>query len=195
MHLAKPKSRSLCWLGAAFLLLLGSLHSVPLTASDAPPRAEAESVKAVMTSIILRGAQWPDSAFKDATSNFQIGIIGKNPPFDEFVTAFEGVTISGRAVSVVSLNNPIDAQGFQAVYFSEMSESTLEQTLTLLEGKPTISIGDHDDFFKLGGIVNYRNVSGKLRFEFNRKSMETSGVKVSAQVIRLALPTKEEEGK
>jgi hypothetical protein len=194
MERAIPQCRSLVRRVAVIGCLLLALFFRPnATGADAPTRAEVASVKAVMTSIILRSAQWPDSAFADELSVFQIGIIGRNPPVKEFNAAFEGVTISGRTVTVVSLKSPEDAVGLQAVYFSEMSEDLIIQTLALLNGRPTLSFGEHDEFSRLGGVVNYRKVDGKLRFEFNRRSMERSGVKVSAQVIRLALPTKDAE--
>ncbi len=175
---------------ACCLLVIATFAPLPMVA-DSPARAGAESVKAVMTSIILRSAQWPDNAFKDGSSAFHLGIIGRNPPVKEFNAAFKGITISGRTVTVVSLKNPADIVGFQAVYFSETSEDVIVQTLALLAGRPVLSFGEHDALYRLGGVVNYRKVEGKLRFEFNRKSMEQSGVKVSAQVIRLALPIKQ----
>ncbi len=193
MERALPKPGSLLRAAAIACLLLGPGRVDPVTAADAPTRAEAESVKAAMTSIILRNTQWPESAFTNASASFGLGIIGRNPPTEEFNAAFEGVTISGHPVTIVSLKHPADAEGLQAVYFSEASTDVITQTLALLSGKPAITFGDHDAFLKLGGIVNFRTVSGKLRFEFNRKSMDRSGVKVSAQVIRLALPSRDEE--
>lgn len=173
-------------------------HALGLTvrAAEVPTTAGEESMKAALTSIILRTSWWPDDAFDTRTSDFRIGIIGKKPPIKEFKAAFDGLKISKRKVTVVVLDGPEDAADLHAIYFSDAGTKQMKATLAAIAGQPTISFAYHDDFISMGGTFNYWKVNNDhtIHFEFNRTSMEHSDVRVSAQVIRVALsPPPEEE--
>lgn len=74
------------------------------------------------------------------------------------------------------------------VYFEAWSNSAMRQALRKLDHKPVLTIGHEPDFCSDGGLFCLSKAGNSTRFEVNLDAVTRSGLRVNAQVLRLAKP-------
>ncbi|MDC0357889.1 YfiR family protein [Oligoflexia bacterium] len=129
---------------------------------------------------IAKYTQWPAEAFTYAESPFKICLFGKIPEF-EFVKALETRAVGGRSIVVAQLARS-DEQLCHIIYFSPVSgdEAVLETVLQM--HRFALSVG----FERREGIVYLYWEHNKLRFDVDLSHLQGSGLKLSAQLLKLA---------
>ncbi len=53
--------------------------------------------------------------------------------------------------------------------------------------RPILTIGDDDRFLDDGGIIRLRVVEGRVRFDVNAAAAQQAGLRISSQLLQLAL--------
>lgn len=183
------------WLKAGTLFCVWVALQIGSTTTVADSVTETTRFKAAITTIILRSTEWPAEAFDDPEAPLILALVDAPPNVvGIFEQAFADLPVDGRTVIVRSIDKPGDAAGLHAVYFHSVNEIAAKDLLRHLQNRPVLTLGDADEFCDLGGIVNYRLVGAKMRYQFNRAAMEQAGIRVSAQVIRLAVEPPQKGG-
>jgi hypothetical protein len=54
-------------------------------------------------------------------------------------------------------------------------------------GRPVLTIGEADGFLEGGGIITMKIVDGKVRFEIHAANAQKAGLRISSQLLSLAL--------
>lgn len=93
------------------------------------------------------------------------------------------------AVRTIEADVPIPAS-CDAVYFGGWTVAAQLHALRKLAHKPVLTIGHGPDFCSNGGIFCMQSVDGQTRFEVNIDGVTRSGLRINAQVLRLAKPRK-----
>jgi len=57
-----------------------------------------------------------------------------------------------------------------------------------------LTVGESDRFAALGGVVNFILGENRVRFEINRAAGEAAGLKLRAQLLKLAAPARSSTG-
>jgi hypothetical protein len=71
------------------------------------------------------------------------------------------------------------------IYIAEPEHAkTLRQALS---GKSILSVGDYDGSLRDGNIIGFRLVDDSVRFEINLEAASHSGLKISSQLLKVAL--------
>ncbi len=58
----------------------------------------------------------------------------------------------------------------------------------------TLIVGDVAGFARRGGMVNLTKKGNRLRFEINRRAVESAGLRLSSQLLKLANLIEDESG-
>ena len=74
----------------------------------------------------------------------------------------------------------------QLVFISEMSNEQLDAALTMLHTLPVLTVSDMRGFTKLGGIIEFRIIDNKVRFDININAAESAGLRISSKLLSLA---------
>ncbi len=166
-----------------------------------PPRAAAVSkeyqVKAAFLYNFAKFVEWPAARFTDETSPIEIAVIGRNPFGDELENVVRGRTINGRSISVsyvLSTDNvKKGAAPYHVVYVTAGEERGLEQLAQLWSNASWLTVGESPRFAAQGGMVKFSTVDEKVRFEINADAAETAGLRISAQLLKLATAVRRTE--
>jgi hypothetical protein len=72
------------------------------------------------------------------------------------------------------------------VFISEISSEQLGATLALLHRLPVLTVSDMHGFTELGGIIEFRIIDNKVRFDINLNAAESAGLTISSKLLSLA---------
>jgi hypothetical protein len=167
----------LCWL----TLTAGA----PL---ETPSAAFKEyQVKAAFLFNFSKFVEWPARKFADGTSPIVIGILGTNPFGSELERAVKGRHINGRDVIVQQFDSAEAARSAHLLFVSASSDPSMVSALRALDGSAVLTVGESEAFTRHGGIITLVLEGDKLGFTINIDSAGRAGLKISAQLQKLAM--------
>lgn len=165
-------------------MLLGALIA---TLARGEPAKEYQ-VKAAFLYNFTKFIEWPEGRLPRDESPIVIGVLGRNPFASELENVVRGRKINGHAIAIRVLAAAEDASGVQAVFVPAGEEKRLEPEIAALHRLGVLTIGESARFGELGGIITFVMIDDKVRFEINTPAAEQAGLKVSAQLQKLANP-------
>jgi hypothetical protein len=72
------------------------------------------------------------------------------------------------------------------LFFSEVDKQSSREILEAIQGTAILTVGQSEQFTALDGMITFRMEADKVRFEINQDSAEQAGIKISAQLLKLA---------
>jgi len=156
----------------------------PSGAADLPPKEY--QIKAAFLYNFTKFVDWPDSSFADASSPIIIGVLGANPFDGELAKVVEGRKVNGRPLVVKQLGDIQEATGVHVLFMGRTEDQKVAERLATLKGKPILTVGESESFAKGGGMIKFLLEGDKVRFEINVDSADEAGLKISAQLQKLA---------
>ena len=94
--------------------------------------------------------------------------------------------VNGRPITVRTIQSAGDAASIHILFVSDTDGSRWAQVQAAIETRPVVTVGESPSFARKGGTINFVVQGDKLRFEINMTAAERSGVKISAQLQKLA---------
>ncbi|MEM9297299.1 MAG: YfiR family protein [Bacteroidota bacterium] len=141
---------------------------------------EAEKVKSLFVYNFTRYIEWPQT---DGT--FYIGVLGSD---QNLLAAFREMaskkSTPSMKIIVKQFSNPAEAEGYNLVYIPESNSRSLKQ----ISGRTkTLVVTEKAGMTKYGSDINFVQHGGKIRFEMNKGSIDKTELKVSSQLMSLAI--------
>jgi len=165
----------------ASLLLL--LPCAPLESQDGAPSEYA--VKAAFLYNFARYVEWPAEA-KPESGPFVITIVGQDP-FDGVIDdALRGKSVAGRSVELRRVRRASEIAQSQIVFISSSEKSQLAQILEHLQGMPTLTVGEAENFAESGGIIRFRMERSRVRLDVNTGAAQRARLRISSELLKLA---------
>jgi hypothetical protein len=173
---------------AAAALVMGAtlVHAQPEPGPPSTSPTDYE-VKAAFLYNFARFVEWPAEAGPDPGTPFVIAILGRDPfgaVLDETVA---GKTVGGRPIEVRRVARVDEARDAQIVFVSPSERANVAAILKALERPGILTVGDTDGFATQGGAINFTVHARRVRFEINPAAAEQARLKMSSQLLKLAL--------
>lgn len=163
------------------LLLLFSL-ALP---SETPPVREYQ-VKAVFLYNFAQFVQWPAEALPADGSPLVVGILG-NDPFNAYLDeVVRGESVNGHPLKVARFGNLEEVKDCHMLFVSSSEAPRLEPILRTLKTKRILTVGEHELFSRLGGMVSFVTRQGRIRLQINLDAVQAADLTVSSKLLRLA---------
>jgi hypothetical protein len=173
--------------------LLSLLLAVGFLGGAAGPAARAES--AVSKEYQVKGAflfnfaqfvEWPRAVFGGPKTPFEIGILGDDP-FGPFLDALaQGETVGDRPLAVRRGRSAADLRGCHILFVSPSEAGRLTEVMAALGDASVLTVGEGEDFAKLGGVIGFVLDGKRVRFVANPDAARSRGLKLGAQLLSLA---------
>ena len=176
---ALPKNVSLA------LLLCGLAPLASLARAESPGTKE-QQVKAGFIYNFLKFVEWPADRFQDTNSPLIIGVAGKGSISTALENAVKNRKIDGHEVIVKSVDTPEGAKATHLLFVPAAEDSRVDLLLSAMSGAGVLTVGESERFSRSGGIIKFMLEGDKLRFEINMEGANQAGLKISAQLQRLA---------
>lgn len=161
--------------------LCSLLPGIPAAHAEDGPGEEA--VKAAFVYNFTKFVDWPEAALP-ATGNALTLCVFGNRPLSGRLEALQGKTTQGREIRVIVA--PEERDQCQLVFIGQTDARALRAIVQPLSGRPVLTVGDHEDFIGLGGIIGLKLSAGRIRFDINLQAARASGLHINSQLLQLA---------
>jgi hypothetical protein len=143
-------------------------------------------LKAAVLSKLPQFIEWPGGAL-EARATLDL-CVGSPDPFGEELQALVAdQTVSGRPLVIRRVEHEEDVDGCHILYLPAGSARSAHPLLHRAQSRPILTVGDDLQFLDQGGIVGLRVVEGRVRFDINAAVAHQVGLRISSQLLRLAL--------
>lgn len=148
-------------------------------AEDTAPEA---ALKAAFVFNFTKFVDWPGA---ESLERFQLCTTGGGLASDA-LGAFEGKLVLGKPIHVVRGAQGAAARNCQLLFIGEPWSAGHAELLNEVRSSSTLTVGDSMNFIDAGGVIALVREGGRLRFEVNQNLAQAKGLKVGAQLLRLA---------
>ena len=128
--------------------------------------------------------QWPS---EKQTGDFVIGVYGKSPIFEKLKSMATNRTVGAQKIVVKEFASIEDMQNCHIIFIPVGKSSSFPDVSSKVNSKPVLVITEKSGLSKQGSGINFVVIEGKLKYELNKASIDKSGLKVSTDLIKLAI--------
>jgi hypothetical protein len=172
--------------GAALVAALLANGSEPRadTAQPAPPLEY--QVKAAFLYQLLNFVEWPPAPSATANADgIVIGVLG-DTPLTAALQPVVGRSVKGHPLMVRPIREARAMGAVQVLFVAASERERLAGILQAVRGASILTVGEVDGFTRLGGVINFVIVDGKVAFEINVRAAEGARLRISSKLLRLA---------
>ena len=166
------------------VLVAFGLSAATAHADDTAPEA---ALKAAFVFNFTKFVDWPEA---ESLSKFSLCTVGSGLTVDA-LGAFEGKQAFGKPIQVLHAQRGAALRSCQLLFISESGGSANADILNEVRNTTTLTVSDSPNFLDAGGIIALVREGGRLRFEVNLGLAQAKGLKVGAQLLRLAKTVRE----
>jgi len=166
----------------SILFLLTLLTGI--VCAQAQTEAEELNLKAAFIYNFTRFIEWDDDIFPN---EFVIGIIGSSKidePLEEIAQSHKA---GNKEIKIKRYSSLEEVEKCNILFISKTAKISLSDVLAKGDLKKTLVIGEKENYAQWGAGINFVIVDKKLKFEVNKKSLSDAGLKVSSQLLKLAI--------
>ncbi|TDU63188.1 uncharacterized protein DUF4154 [Prosthecobacter fusiformis] len=185
---ANPTPTALRWWLLA-LLLVCPLFFCP-GGKGAEEGSKEHQIKAAFLYNFTKFVVWPEPRPGSPGDAFVMGVLGRNPFGNELEKVVRGRMVGGRKLLVKYLSSVSEATTVDLLFVAEGEESRLGPSMKSLHSHSVLTVGESSRFEALGGIITFSTLQDKIRFGINRQEGQAAGLKISPQLLKLAIPAR-----
>ena len=182
----RPRRRGRTGIGAGILLLLAAVFAGHAQAAEDVALLEYK-VKGAFLYNFAKFVEWPAAAFKTNDSPLVIGVLGDTMLPPDLEQAVEGRTVNGRPVVVRRSKRIEDLIEAHVLFISSSEQADYGRIMGMLTGRGVLTVGESPEFLRQGGVINFVLRDNRVRFEIDRAAAEKKGLKISSQLLKLAV--------
>jgi hypothetical protein len=162
------------------LLAVVSLMVGSVQAQERP----THEIHAAMLYNFIKYVQWPNEA--DA-GEFIVGVMGEEEVFGTLQKWYDGKPKGPKKYVIRKLSSAAEAADCQVVYVGKSKSREFENIKNSTTGKSVLTITDGNGLGQKGSCINFKVIDGKLKFELNQATVNSSNLKVSSQLSSMAI--------
>ncbi|WP_438479165.1 YfiR family protein [Oleiharenicola lentus] len=186
----KRAIKALGWFAVAGLLILAT----PLARAASADYIPEYQLKSVFLFNFAQFVEWPEQSFKDAESPLVIGIWGDDPFGSYLDDLVKNEKVGAHVLVVRRFRRAEEIQDCHILFVSKSVSGQAEKVFPMFAEKPLLTVGDVDNFSRLGGMVRFATESGKIRLRINVDASKKAGLTISSKLLRWATIVTPERG-
>jgi hypothetical protein len=159
-------------------------ESRPVGAQPRPPAPQ--EVEAAYLYQFGRYVEWPSDQ-RWGSDTFYICVLGADPVGAALEQIVKGKMIDGHQVEAKRILGPLESRDCRILFVSPSEDSRVPAILQALEGTGTVTVSRGDQFTRRGGMIAFTTEDRKVRFVVNLAAAETAKLKLSSQLLRVAV--------
>lgn len=184
-RLKNIKPTSLPGILLAVMVLLCSF-SRPL--SQEGDATSESTVKALFIYNFTKHIEWPASVMNGP--RFTIATFGENDVKERLVSVLKGRKLFDKSIEIRAINNTEEISGIHILYIGKTQSATIDKIIQQYGDKGILIITEEKGLSSKGAGINLIRKGDNLRFEINEIALRKAGLKVSNQLISLAISSR-----
>jgi hypothetical protein len=154
--------------------------------ASAAEYADEAKVKVVYVFNFASFVTWPNNRGGQRGQPFRICALGSNRVSELLPQVINGEQVQGRAMEFGKISDISDAARCQILFLATQDAQVVNTALDALRNLPVLTVGEKVGFAKDGGHIELALNNNRVGIIINRRSVEQSGLRVSAKLYRLA---------
>jgi len=155
-----------------------------LYASDKSEVSLETKTKAVFLYNFTKFIQWPE---EDTSKTFNIVILGNSDIYSPLQEIANKQTVNNKALKIIRLKSIPENLEAHIVFISSSEKAGLKTIIQKVQNHNVLIVSDSKGFAAEGTAINFVVMEGKVKFEINSATLDNSNLKVSSQLLKLAL--------
>jgi hypothetical protein len=155
-------------------------------ADDQPTEWE---VKAAFLFNFAKFVDWPATKLPPSAPLI-IGTLGEDPFGSDLEKTIGGKNVLGHPIEIRRYASSTDARQAHIVFIDDSEKRRHSQILKTLSDASVLTVGDTENFCEQGGMINFKLVANKVRFEINQGAAEKEGLKISSKLLSVGIVKK-----
>jgi hypothetical protein len=178
---------------AAIALVVGTAAArwVPMSAQGKPARAEEYRLKAAFVYNLIPFVEWPEGISGGALI---VGFAGEGPMEAALQSFFkeQGTLASPIELRVARGRN--DLRSCHVLFLAYPDSTRMREALAHLQGASVLTIGEGEEFVRLGGVIAFEPQGNKLRLLVNPSAAQRAHLRISARLMSMSTAVSEDLG-
>ena len=169
--------------------VIGGYLSAIAPSSAQQVRPEYE-LKAAFLLTFPQFAEWPTSALS-GRKNFELCVASPSP----FGNALHSLAMSEPVMErPVALRLVSEASSISTCHVLFVPTRSGRRNLLLDRARtlPILTVGEDAEFLDDGGLISFRVIDGRIRFDIHAGAARRAGLRLSSQLLRLAVKVRED---
>lgn len=175
-----PAARRCAW------ILLPWLWLGPSSGPDPANAQTLAGLKAAYVYNMLKFTRWPASSLPDEAGQVQLCLYGGGSVITE-LEKLATLPLGKRQIRIAHPQNEAGFAACHALYISSEERRRYRYLLSLVERRPVLTISDHEQFLRAGGLTNLSEHEQRLRFEVNMAQLSRTRIQLSSKLLQLAI--------
>jgi hypothetical protein len=171
--------------GIALVWVLAAALSAP-GAANAADSADVETrLKVDYIYNFARFVEWPVRA---APGPVRIGVLGHGDLGAPLEDVIRGKSANGRPIQVAHINSVAEVDCCEILLIERSEYKHVSEIVQALSGKPVLTVCDVGTCLRDGVMIAFQLVEESVRFQINQEAAEHAGLKISSQLLKVAVP-------
>jgi TonB family protein len=154
--------------------------------------ASEYQVKAAYLYNFAKSAEWTEQSLPNGAP-LVIGVVGGD---DEFIETLRKTvarrTVGTHAIDAKRADSIAEMELCQLIFFrSSAGRKRTEAAMVAMASARILLVGEDDGFLRQGGMINLVLKNGTVRFEVDRMALDRASVRLSPELLALALGNSE----
>jgi hypothetical protein len=146
--------------------------------------AEESNLKAAFIYNFTRFIEWEPAAIAD---EFVIGVIGTSSIDEPLEEISKTRTVNTKKIIIRHFEKIEDLDNCNILFIPKAVKVPIQEIIAKTEKKNILLISEKQGYASKGSSINFVIIDNKLKFEANMKAINSAGLKVSAQLLKLAI--------
>lgn len=133
----------------------------------------------------MKYVEWPENNSK---GDFVICVVGESPIMKELQVLASTKKLKGRTIILKRCDSPEESSAAHLVFVPSSKSSLIKNIKEQTKGKPLLIVGEREGLARKGAGISFVTLDeDALKFDINKKEIETRQLKVSNSLINLGM--------
>lgn len=143
-------------------------------------------VKAAFIYQFIPYVEWPPRALPLPDSPIVIAVVGPEGAVAELEEVVGKRNVQGRPVLIRRWRDSDTQGGPHIVFVTRTEERRLPAIARAAQSYGALVVSEHDGALEQGGMINFRLVDGRVRFDIALGPVERAGLRISSRLLTVA---------
>jgi len=125
--------------------------------------------------------EWPE---EKKSGDFVIAVLGDSEILPLLEEMAEIKKVGERNIKVNKIEKVNKGDYFHILFVPSQQNQNFNEIKSTLNSQPCLLVTESEGMARKGAMINFKDVSGKLRFEVNTNTLEASSLKMSQELMR-----------
>jgi len=144
-----------------------------------------QDVKAAFIFNMIKFTDWPADYGGSSEKTLNVCVLGDDASAG-LLRSIDGKIVRNKPISVRHIDSIPQTKNCMVLFIARSEQAKLKSVTSICMKANILTIGDTEGYSEKGVIINLYKRDSKIRFQINLSAMEKSGLKISANVLKLA---------